>query len=363
MRKCRTFAVLGVVAVTIATGSTAAQARPASTPLTWTPTPVKHQPAILDDVDANAAGTWAVGSDLIDDFQDQRPFAVQWIGGHWKTTPQPMRTNSTLTSVAVAGGKNVWAVGLDRADPAQPKPLVLHWNGSAWRVVPGPAVPTGSFDEVTIGPGGAPWVAGWASVDGVERAVVYRYAGGSWQALNAGLENSINGNALTVIAKNDAWLGLNAGLAHFDGKSWKLVKEVPSDGSQIPTALVAAGPKDVWAVGVEHGGGPLGERPLALHFDGVSWNRIATPAGGAQLYDVALRNNRPVAVGESLQEVGNTIVSKPIVLDFNGSSFVKAKSPTTAEGTLTGADAAGGKLWTVGLTNLPTYAAFAAFSK
>jgi hypothetical protein len=364
-RRARTFAVAGVVAVTIAAGSTTAEAQPVK-PLDWTQTPTKSQPAILNDIDARAAATWAVGSDLVDDFQDQRPLALRWDGAHWKTTPQPMRTNSTLESVAVAGPKNVWAVGEDRADPAQPKPLVLHWNGSAWRVIPGPAVPTGSFDEVTIGPDGAPWAAGWASIDGKEHAVVYRYAGRSWQPLTTGLEESINGNTLTVIAKNDAWLGLNAGLAHFDGKSWKLVDDVPTDGSQIPNKLVAAGPKDIWAVGVEHKGGIEGETPLVLHYNGVSWTKIATPSGSAQLYDVALRNNRPVAVGESLVISGNTITSKPLVLDYQGSKFVKAKSPTTADGTLTGVVAASGKLWAVGLAaTLPTgeYAAFAAFAK
>jgi len=363
-------AVLAVAAVTIATGSTMAQARPAeSAPavksLTWTQTPANRQPAILNDIDAHPAANWAVGSDLVDDFQDQRPLALRWDGARWKPTAQPMRTNSTLESVAVAGADDVWAVGEDRADPETTKPLVMHWNGSAWKVVPGPAVPTGSFDEVTIGPDGKPWTAGWASVAGKEHAVVYRYDGNAWQPLTTGLEESINGNALTVISKNNAWLGVNAGLAHYDGKTWMLVNDVPTDGSQIPTALAAAGPKDIWAVGVQHGGGPAGELPLVLHYNGVSWTRIATPAGSAQLYDVALKNNHPVAVGESFETSGDTIVSKPLVLDYNGSQFVKAASPTTADGTLTSADAANGRLWTAGLTATPSgeYAAFAAFAK
>jgi hypothetical protein len=361
----RASAVLGVVAVMLAAGSTTAEAQPAKA-LGWTQTPTKRQPATLNDIDAHTASTWAVGSDLVDGFQDQRPLVLRRAGGQWKATPQPMRTNSMLESVAVAGAKNVWAVGENRADPEHPKPLVLHWNGSAWRVVPGPAVPAGSFDEVTIGPDGTPWMTGWASVAGKECAVVYRYAADAWHPVNKGLEGSINGNALTVIAKNDAWLGLNAGLAHFDGKAWKLVDDVPSDGSQIPTALVAAGPKNVWAVGVEHSGGPAGERPLALHYNGVAWSKVPTPAGSAQLYDVALRNNRPVAVGERFEESGNTILAKPIVFEFRGSKFVKAASPTNGEGTLTAADAADGRLWTVGLRPNPTtgeYAAFAAFAK
>lgn len=239
----------------------------------------------------------------------------------------------------------------------------MHWNGSAWRVVPGPRVPTGSFGEVTIAPDGTPWMTGWAEVNGSEHAVVYRYAGRKWHALTSGLEQSINGNALTVISPSDAWLGLNAGMAHYDGKSWKLVDDVPSDGSHIPTALAAVGPKDIWAVGVQHGGGPGGERPMILHYDGVSWKRVPAPAGPAQLYDVALRNNRPIAVGERFEINGDIITAKPLVLRLRGSAFVDAGSPTEAEGVLTTVAANPTKLWTAGITITPNhYAPYAAYT-
>jgi hypothetical protein len=360
-RRARTSAVAGLVAVTIATGSSLASAQPAR-PLAWTRTPIKSGPAMLNDLDAQPAGTWAVGNDLSGGPEDQRPLLLRWDGSKWKTTAQPMQTNSSVESVAVAGAKDVWAVGEDRTDPSQPKPLVLRWNGSAWKVVPGPDVPAGSFDEVKIAPDGTPWVTGWARIGDKEPAVVYRYAGGEWRPLNNGLEGSINGNALAVISSTDAWLGLNAGMAHFDGKSWKLVDEVPSNGSQIPSALTAAGPKDVWAVGVEHRGGVEGETPLALHYDGVSWKRVAAPSGTAQLYDVVLRNKQPIAVGESLLISENTVTSKPLVLDYQGGKFVKAKSPTTADGTLTTADVANGKLWVGGLLSSGDFAPFAAYS-
>jgi len=275
-----------------------------------------------------------------------------------------MQTNSSLESVVVVGANDVWAVGEDRTDPMASKPLVMHWNGRKWKVVPGPAVPAGSFDDVAAGPDGAIWATGWARVDGQEHAVVYKYVGGAWKALTNGLEQSINGNALSIISANDAWLGLNAGLAHYDGKTWKLVSDVPTDGSQIPIALKAAGPKDIWFVGVHHT--VDGERPLALHYDGVSWKPVSTPDEAAQLYDVALYKGRPVAVGERFEETGNSLVAKPVVMRFNGSKFVRAASPAGAEGTLTSADVSGGRLWTAGLVFTPAEAdpsAFAAFAE
>ncbi|TDU90671.1 hypothetical protein EV138_4263 [Kribbella voronezhensis] len=363
--RARTSAVAALAAVTIVTGSAFAAAQPLE-PLNWTPTPTRSGPSVINDIDAKPAGTWAVGSDLVDDFMVQRPFILHWVGGQWKKTPQPMHTNSALQRIAVAGANDVWAVGEDRADPEQPKPLVMHWNGTAWKVVPAPAVPTGSFDEVKIGPDGTPWVTGWARIGTEEPAVVYRYVAGKWQALNTGLEGAINGNTLTVISRNDAWIGMNPGLAHFDGKSWKLVDALPEDGSKIPTALAAAGPKDIWLVGVGHKGGPEGETPLAMHYDGVSWKSVPTPSGSAQLYDVALWKGRPVAGGESFTSSGNIITSHPYVLDYRGGRFVKAKSPVTGSGTVATVSAANGRLWVGGLiaaTPTSQYAAFAAFTR
>jgi hypothetical protein len=359
-------AVLGIAALTIGTGSTVAAARPAAPPpLDWTQTAVKRQPAMLDDIAAHPSSTWAVGSELATG-EERRPLIMRWKDGRWAPSPQPMHTNSSLESVAIAGANDIWAVGEDSTDPGKTRPLVLHWNGSAWRVVPGPAVSTGSFGDVTIGPDGKPWMSGWADLGGSEHAVVYRYAGGKWQPLADGLEQSVNANALTVISKNDAWLGLNPGLAHFDGKSWKVVDDLPTDGSQIPTALKAVGPKNIWLVGVQHTGGPEGERPLAMHYDGTSWKRVTVPDGAAQLYDVALRNGRPVAVGERFEINGDIFKTYPLVLELRGQAFVTAQAPASTDTTLTSADVTQGRLWTAGNTvdyAAGEFAGFAAFAK
>lgn len=50
----------------------------------------------------------------------------------------------------------------------------------------------------------------------------------------------------------------------------------------------------------------------------------------------------------------------------SGSGFTEVKSPTTAEGTLTGVASANGRLWTAGITVdtvAAEYAAFAAFAR
>ncbi|MEU4198252.1 hypothetical protein AB0E69_40595 [Kribbella sp. NPDC026611] len=341
----------------------AARVRSTQAALRWTTTAVNRTPAALSDVDSKAGVTWAVGADHVVDFQDQRPLAMRWDGKKWTAVAQPVRTNAQLISVAIGNAKNVWAVGEDRVDERTSRPLVMHWNGTKWQVVKPPAVSTGTFDDVVVSKDGAVWTTGWANVGGAERAVVYRYAGGKWQLLGDGLEGAINGNVLTVLSANDAWVGLNAGLAHFDGKRWTLVADVPTDGSQIPTGFATIGPKNIWMVGVDH---VARELPLAVHYDGKKWTKVAVPAGWAQLYGVTLRNGRPVAVGERFEESGQTILARPLVLEYNGTKFVQAPAPAPKQGTLTAAAAAPDRTWAVGLTpsSVTTdYAAFAAYTR
>lgn len=352
LKKSMLAALTGVLATAVAAGPAVARpidkavkAPATAGSLQWAITATHRQPATFNDVATGAGGTWAVGGDQVDDFAVQRPLAMRWDGKTWKAIAQPVKTNATLESVAVGTAKNVWAVGEDRTDPNQTKPLAMHWNGTKWQVVKPPAAPTGSFDDVVIAPDGSAWITGWANVGGAERAVVYRYAAGKWQPLNTGLEKSINGNVLTVLSATNAWLGLNAGLAHFDGKRWTLVSDVPVDGSQIPTAIAAVGPKNIWLVGVQYAAGIA---PLALHYNGTKWAQVPVPAGMAQLYDVVLRNNRPIAVGERFE--GSAQIAKPYVLQLSGTKLVAAPAPTAATGTLTGIAAAKDRIWTVGMS-------------
>ncbi len=326
----------------------------------WTGSPVGLAETFLDDVDSTRHGTWAVGVTLLEGFQDTRPLTLRWQNGRWAATPNPVRTHSVLSSVAVAGRDEVWAVGVDYADPQAPQPLALRWNGRGWRVVEPPPVPTGAFGNVVAAPDGSVWVAGWADIDGAERGVVYRYADGRWQPLLDGLEQSINGNALLVSSATDAWLALNPGLVHFNGKSWSPVEEFPADGSQILTGLTAAGPDDLWGVGVEHS--QSGERPLAVHYDGGSWSTVAVPEESAQLYDVAIWDGRAVAVGERfIEQPDGIVIFKPYVLEHRRQAFVPVdppKVPAKATGVLTGLVAGRSRLWTVGGVAEAAFAAY-----
>lgn len=324
----------------------------------WTVTPVDAGEAHLEDVASTRGSTWAVGVALLDGFQETRPLAVRHTGGGWQVTPTPVDTHAALTAVAVAAADDVWAVGVDHGDGTD-RPLVLRRDGADWRRIEAPDVPAGAFADVVAAPDGSVWAAGWASVDGAERAVVHRYAEGEWQLLGDGLEEAINGNALLIGSDGQAWLALNPGLARFEDSSWTMVEDFPADGSEILTGLAEDGSGGIWAVGVAHTG--AGERPLAVGYDGESWQPVETPDEPGQLYDIAIAGSRPVAVGERfVEQPGGDLLFEPYLLEVRDGAFVPADPPAVPEGStgvLTGVVADRSRLWAVGAVDQQALAA------
>jgi hypothetical protein len=357
--------VLATLLALAPVGATVANAQPVKPDPVWKTTPVGQEHLILVDVQAHGAAMFAIGQ-AEDPRSGQLPAVLRKDGGKWVRLPDPDATDYRLNGLAVGGPNDVWVTGIGNADQYETTPLLLHWNGHTWTEVKGPAVPNGQFGDIKIAPDGALWIAGWARIGDREPGVVYRYAGGKWQPLTAGLEDSVNGNVLTVFSNTDAWLGLNAGLAHWDGKTWTLVKEVPTDGSIIPTAMVDQGRKNIWLTGVQHSS--TGDHPLVMRYDGTRWTTVKVPAISGQLYDIALWKGRPIVVGERFVDDGNRFYNYPLALRYDGSKFVTTTVPTpaTTEGTLTSLLATPTKLWTAGYTSTPSnpgYTPLAAFTK
>lgn len=362
MKRRELLAAAGLTGIGLAVGSglNRAVADP-RTGLRWTGAPVGLAASWLTSVDSRRGTTWAVGHHLLDGWQDTRPLTLRRVGRRWVATPNPVQTYAMLEQVAIAGPNDVWTVGVDYTEPERPMPLALRWTRNAWRVIEPPTVPTGAFGEVKIAPDGSVWVAGWAEIDGRERGVVYQYVDGRWDLIADGLEQTINGNALLVLSATDAWLAANPGLAHFDGKSWTFTDDIPADGSKILTGFAAAGPDDLWAVGVDHN--HPGERAYVIHYDGSAWTSVDVPEESGQLYEVEVWNGRAVAVGERfVYQPDGRIDFKPYVLQQQAKGFVAVKPPAVPDesnGGLTGLAAGRSRLWTVGGVD---EAAFAAFS-
>lgn len=146
-----------------------------------------------------------------------------------------------LTAVDALGPDDAWAVG----DDLDTGPLLEHWDGHTWQSFLGP-------------------------VD---------------------VEDDVYLNAVEVVSADDAWAvgdrfvdggaSVRTLALHWDGVTWSAVP-TPHFGYHSTLAAVSGtSADDVWAVGSFTAKTPrVPDRTLALHWDGISWQRFATSSPG-----------------------------------------------------------------------------------
>lgn len=227
-----------------------------------------------------------------------------WNGARFSPVrlPLPAGTKGALIdSVSAVSPTNAWAVGYSAPTSGPAVTLAEHWNGRAWSVVPSADPATqgtqvlGSEDllyAVSARPGEA-WAVGNffnAALDG-QSTLTERWNGKAWtwvKSPNVAPFNQLD--AVSADSPSDAWaVGYDGGLAnvalveHWNGTAWKLVPfpNPGRDGKDRPSAelsgVSALSPDDVWVCGLYPvPGGQL--RTLLAHWNGTSWQQIATPA-------------------------------------------------------------------------------------
>jgi hypothetical protein len=289
---------------------------------TWTRHPVPNDPTHLDSLSSVAAigpgRAWAVGVDIDGSGTlPDRSLVVRWTGEGWERVPSPNAgtapdENGTLGGVTSLAASDAWAVGSYR-DPA-PRPLTLHWDGTAWTVVPAPT-PTDAE---------AAWL-----------------------------------NAVSGTAPDDVWaVGGTIRLAdstrqpfalHWDGTAWtQHPLPVEADGESDLLDVVAIGPDEVWAVGVDDASA------LRLRWDGTSWQRTPATAGIAHYSGVA-------AVGPSnAWTVGTRVVLpaeelRTLTERYDGRRWIDVPGPVVEpiEERLEDVAALVGEQWAVGSSFRP----------
>jgi len=267
----------------------------------------------------------------------------------WTTVPSPNEVpgDNYLYGADASDASNVWAVGVvypPRGGTSHG--LMMRYDGMAWRSVARTGLPG---DETLRGVDAVSaadvWVAGdrRAGIGGYD-TVAAHWNGTTWTREptpngNPGGFNNLYGVAAaggTVWAVGsyvDPSSSINRRklILQRAGSSWR-VSAAPSVAAYERLAAVdATGAADAWAVGSASSdiqSAPL--VPLVLRWNGTSWVSMRLPApGGTALTGVDARTPSDVwAVGSSSDAAG----PQPYVARFDGVSWRRVATPTIAGG-------------------------------
>lgn len=221
----------------------------------------------------SATNAWAVG---IGGPKGTQTAIEHWNGKAWRVVRSPVKVGN-LEAVAVSSPSNAWAVGFSGRFTTS-KALAEHWDGTAWRVVhsPDPAG-AGTLLGVAATSAGNAWAVSGAAGQGLGTSisVINRWNGRTWKRLAS--PNPVPGGAVffgaAASSASNAWAvgadfvfvnGPHNVIAHWNGKTWRLVSSPILDGSLFGVTAISAA--NAWAVGSGDGGA------LIEHWNGRRWN-------------------------------------------------------------------------------------------
>jgi hypothetical protein len=161
------------------------------------------------------------------------------------------------------------------------------------------------------------------------------------------------------ISRTDAWaVGSDSYpdrtdpmVQHWNGVTWTRVALPAGLVDAALNAVEANGPDDVWAAGFLTGDAVTGQpsEPLVLHWNGLCWSRIALPStadlGLARLNGITVSGGQVWAVGEST--IGGATNRKPLAFRVTASGAIRQDTPDE-QGQLNGVTIAGAEVWAVG---------------
>ncbi|MBF5033105.1 hypothetical protein IRY44_25455 [Micromonospora sp. ANENR4] len=266
----------------------------AATPSTWTATipTLIHESRLTDVAAAGPNNAWSVGyqASTYTGYSIDQPYALlRWNGRTWTERRLPHQAY-LLYKVDAAGARDVWTVGSRRLGES----YAGHFDGVTWTAHapwPAPAGTSELLDVAATGGGRAVFVGH----DGGRPLVVEGGTGQFGRVAVPGTEG-INGVLRGVARTADGGV-FAAGeryvadapypepmIAQRVGGSWR-VAPLPSIPSARLTGVWARSSTDAWAVGTQdYDSAP---KPVILHWDGRTWQRVAGPAPAGWAYAVA----------------------------------------------------------------------------
>lgn len=234
-----------------------------------------------------------------------------------QTQPQGFK-EAVLRGVSFDSADDGWAVGTDISGD---KTLVKHWDGLAWTRLKSPSFGAGDNQlngVVALSPDDV-WAVGSYNVSSTEQEV----------------------KPLTL---------------HWDGSTWTKVPSPAPGGRGVLTAVSAAGPDDIWAVGTEYHLKRLQHlsKSLTLHWDGSTWTRVPSPNLTNHIWGTRLRAVTVLAPDDAWALGGDfySFQTGALYLHWNGVKWSRVSPPAgdrlACAGGLGGTDAS--HVWAVGGT-------------
>ncbi len=245
---------------------------------------------------------------------DPRPGTIEaWQ----RSTSVSLEADGALSDVQALPTGEVWAVGHQQIwDVWRNRAAIRHWNGTTWAEVPlrdttgasvlrGVAV-AGPREVWAIGDGldGLPYLAR-GDASGLDRVTVRELAARD----RLGGVYAKGGRVVVVGSRRDMWMVLIK-----DGSSW--------------TTQVSSTPGALYAVSGAFAVGDTGTRPLVVRHSGGTWKPMRLPdIPGGYLRDVRADGSRhAVAVGGVYTPAGKV---EPLVLTWDGKRWSRQALPRT----------------------------------
>jgi len=247
--------------------------------------------------------------------------------------------NGSLDAVSASSAKDAWAVGCARAGEDTCTNLAEHWNGKTWTRVPVPSLPGqfGGLGSVTdLSPSDA-WATSWL----FDSAEIFHWNGKAWSRVPIPAIGSHGLSAISAASPSDVWATGSGPSLHWNGKTWTRVP-VPISGLDNLSGVTVLSPSNAWAVGSVTVSSSFGDisADLILHWNGISWKRVPSPAPSAAKYGDFLSGITAVSA-KKIWAVGCTdgcVVQgafSPQIEQWNGTAWKQAAAPVTPYGLYT----------------------------
>ncbi|GAA2380726.1 hypothetical protein [Streptomyces carpaticus] len=252
---------------------------------------------------------WAVGR------QDQRGVIMRWDGAEWKEDTAPgLPPVGRWSSVSAASADDVWVHGLSQRDA-----VLAHYDGESWTTVPIPYPVGDSWLDVPIKA-----VPGRLFVGGES---LQTYADGVWQ--NFELPDLVNVRGIDAFSADDAYAtgmqypvgGGHPVAYHWDGTNWTRLAEPPARTGTDTATIAVAEPDNVYVGGwatAPHGGPPI---PSVLHWDGTEWRDITGSL--SHLYLQAITVDGAGGLWVAGMDETDPADSAPVFWHFDGDNWTK----------------------------------------